>query len=629
MLLSILDTHRQHTLTDTRLQASVSGLGRGRRSLNFIDHCEKIAKEHFAIGELRPAQKQVFALMEKHPYVLATLPTGSGKTLLYAAPSLIGDQGVVLVISPLISLMRDQARRMKDANIPCVAMTSEQSEEERREAWALLRSKRVKIVFASPERFVLPSFLNLISQLNLKMAVVDEAHCVISWGHQFRPEYAEIGNYLSKLNPPRILAITATASRHSRTDIIKKVFPAQAVVAEFTSHPLSPHVHVKSIRAFSFDEQWHTLVGLLRKSSSYKSIVYFQTRKLCEEYAKKLRQEKIPAVIYHAGLSKYDRSQTEQYIHNATQNIVICATTAFGMGVDVAGIRMVIVYGFPSTIEELFQMWGRAGRAGEASEGILLWTGRDPMTRRYHFKYAFPTTTVFLQIVTKLSGLMPKRQHEQVLVERRIVCQTLEQGSTEGTKYTEGTLSGLRICGLLEDPSLRLSYLQIQLDRNTALSGLLAELPEGPTKRKKVLDAIAGLIHPSVLSLPAAQIVLPVSFIVDASQQNEQTIQQVLSYYAEKSKLSVTQIQPTISNPYVLLKHHPLALQKELPRYINARNYFFSSLQHVETLSTATECRLAASYEFFSARRLQGASQKRYLCMQCDLCLKGNTPVHP
>lgn len=593
--------------------------------MDFVTRCEKIAKEHFSIPELRPAQKEVFALIEQKKYVLATLPTGSGKTLLYAAPSLLFEQGVVLVISPLISLMRDQSRRMDAANIPCVIFTSEQTEEERKLAHSLLKNHKAKIIFASPERFVLPSFLNLIAKINIAMVVVDEAHCVVSWGHQFRPEYSEIGQYLSKINPPRILAITATASRNTRLHIIEKVFPPSTQVAEYTSNPLSPHIHVESMRVFSHQEQWDKLVDVLAQTSSKKTIVYFQTRKLCEEFAQKLRKIKIYAMVYHAGLNKQDRQTAEQYIHSATQKIVICATTAFGMGVDISGIRLVIVYGFPANIEEFFQMLGRAGRAGELSRGLLIWSGSDPIKRQYQFQFSFPTPATLIEVATHAVSLLPKNIGESLLLEKEKLLQLLLKSTKiKDEKKAEGVLSGFRICGMLEEPNFNQTYIQVKLSSHISLTKLLSELPTTLTKRRKVLEALKELAEPQWPNIEAGQMAISLNHLCESSELSSSIIEDVFTYYQEKKFLKFYKTHITTRQEFVILKQNMIHLQQQLSKYICARNHFSSSLHELEKLSTATTCRLADSFYFFSSRSLQGGTKKSYFCMQCDLCTKQN-----
>ena len=178
---------------------------------SFVEKCEKLLFQHFKVPLLRQAQRLVLESLEHSQGVLATLPTGAGKTLLYALPALAMSGGPVLVICPLISLMRDQVRRMRDANITSVLFTSDQTEEERKQSYSLLFSGKVRLIFASPERLVLPSFSEALGKVGISMAVVDEAHCVVSWGLGFRPEYADLGKFLARLRPPKILALTATA----------------------------------------------------------------------------------------------------------------------------------------------------------------------------------------------------------------------------------------------------------------------------------------------------------------------------------------------------------------------------------------------------------------------------------
>lgn len=571
--------------------------------LDFFFQCERFARTHFKLESLRPAQKDVLLALEKHHFVLATLPTGAGKTMLYALPSLVfGQNQPVLVLSPLISLMRDQSRRMKEALVPCALFTSEQSEQERKEAWHDVLSGRVSLIFASPERLHMPSFLKMLCNIKLSMVVVDEAHCVVSWGHHFRPEYASIRNVLNKLNPPKILALTATASKNSRQEIIEKVFPAPNQVFEYTSKPLSPHIFVKSIRVFSLVEQWLKLSVILKNSDSQKIIVYFQTRKQCEEFAKKCRALKMNAIAYHAGLSRQERIDAEKYIHLSERKIVICATTAFGMGVDISGVRLVVVYGFPANIEELFQMLGRAGRAGEASQGILLWTGSDPIKRQYQLKNSFPSGSVFLEQCKKIAHAMPQRPGESAFVP---------------IEPSQGVANGLRICHALEEPLENETYYHIQLASGLCLEDLLQGLPQELTKRRQVLTALQNATTANWKTLPNAQVVIAAHQLVELSTLAKDTIEQVFLHYKSKNQLQFARIEPEQTKQGMILKNGFDHVQNELPRYVAYRNHFFSSLHELNKLSTATTCRLMSSFDFF----VSGLKAQKN-CMQCDLCKK-------
>lgn len=592
----------------------------------FVNKCEEFAKKNFLLEGLRPAQKAVLTEIHTKKFVLATLPTGAGKTLLYSLPALFFTDQPVLVLSPLISLMRDQERRMETAHICSAIFTSEQTEEERKTAWRKVKSGEAKIIFASPERFVLPSFLNAITKINLSMVVIDEAHCVVAWGHHFRPEYSEIGKILSKINPPRILALTATAGRNSRQDIIKKVFPSTVDVYEYVSNPLAPNIIVESQRVFSIAEQWNALVKLLHTTSSKKALVYFQSRKLCEEATRKLKKIKMQAITYHAGLAKQERKHAEQYIQETNQKIVICATTAFGMGVDIAGIQLVIVFGFPSNIEEFFQMLGRAGRSGEISQGVLLWTGADPIRRAYQFKATFPTPAIFLEQCAQFIKFMPTHFGESHFIFKDSLLSTISGKKPENKeKALENIFAGMRICNVLEDIRIGENYFSLKLSSTKSFSDLLATLPEGITKRKKVLEGLVSLVEISWLTIKGAQISLSYKMLQDACEYLTETCDQVFLYYQEQKMLTFVKISQDDAKNGVILKNGYLHLQKEIPRYISARSHFHASLRELDHLSTATSCRLAASFEFFASRAIQGASKNPWRCMQCDICIRKRT----
>ena len=473
---------------------------------------------------------------------------------------------------------------------------------------------------------MLPSFINAISKVNLAMAVVDEAHCVVSWGHNFRPEYSEIGKYLAKLQLPRILALTATAGRNSRIDIIKKVFPENTNVFEYTSNPLGENIIVESARVFSNEEQWEKLVQILRNTDSSKTLVYFQSRLLCEESTRKLKKLKIHSVVYHAGLPKNERKNVEQYVQEATQKIVVCATTAFGMGVDVAGIQLVVVFGFPSNIEEFFQMLGRAGRGGEPSRGVLLWTGADPIRREYQFKSTFPEPSLFLEQCAQFMRFMPNSYGESCFVDKLKLLEVTKCKKTDHKeKKLDNIFAGLRICNILEDTRSGESYFHVKLSQNKSFADVLAALPEGTTKRRKVLEGLVTLVEKSWLVLKGAQTIIPLKMLQDASDLNSETCAQVFLYYQDQKMLSFAKINQDDAKNGVILKNGYIHLQKEIPRYISARSHFHASLRELDKLSTSTSCRLSASFEFFASRAIQGATKNLWRCMQCDICIRKRT----
>ena len=293
----------------------------------FLEQCRQKAALHFGIETLRSSQIDVLKLLPSNSHVLATLPTGAGKTLIYTLPALVMSQKPVIVISPLIALMRDQVRRMDEANIPSVLLTSEQDENERRESYNKIFSPETRLIFVSPERLALYSFRQLLKRVSPQMVVVDEAHCIATWGVGFRPEYGQLGLFLQEIQPERVLALTATAANATRRIIRQVLFGSETGGTEYVSKPLRPHIFLESRRCFSEKEKFEELTHLLEQQGTGKSIVYFPTRKQCEDNARVLRQKGFRAMVYHAGLNRNQRTSVEQYVHKSQSEKIIGVPT--------------------------------------------------------------------------------------------------------------------------------------------------------------------------------------------------------------------------------------------------------------------------------------------------------------
>lgn len=592
--------------------------GRFMISSEFLNNCEQKARDHFQLPALRFAQRQVLHLLENHNAILATLPTGGGKTLLYALPAVI-HKNPVLVISPLIALMRDQHQRMKNANIPSIVFTSDQNEEERKQNWSQLKSGNTKIIFSSPERFLLPSFIQILSRHTFSMIVIDEAHCVTAWGHQFRPEYSTMGTGIRALNAEKILAVTATASRETRKDIMEKIFPQPDIVQEYVTPPIAQHIYIHCERTFSVAAQWLKLLRILKKTQSPKTIVYFSSRRLCEESAQKLVQQNIHAIVYHAGLSKEHRKSAELYIRNSQKKLVICATTAFGLGVDVANITTVIVYGIPSSIEDFLQMIGRAGRSGESSCGVLLWNGSDLKKRQFHFSKTFPTSAKLKAQATKIFKHFQLHDSESALCfqsDLKRIC------LLENQEY-EALLSCLRITDNLEDISPYETYVEIKFTNKMTLEGVLQSLPPGPTQRRMVIDYFADQTTENWQKRTQSKMVFLLRKIISETQLNHENIFKVLRYYENENILKFKAQTAEYSTDFFILKNSISLFQKNFSKYMKIRNRFYRSLQVLENLATAQYCRMENVLPFFAAQKISGGSiYNRQTCSQCDLCIK-------
>src|SRR5436190_3603442 len=319
-------------------------------------------KENFGFEKFRPNQEDIINTILSGQDTLAIMPTGGGKSICFQLPALVLP-GITIVISPLIALMKDQVDSLKANGIAACCINSSQSSEEQQSHIENLRNNKVKLVYVAPESL---SYLeNAFSQITISQIAIDEAHCISSWGHDFRPAYTNLG-YLKKRFPSTpILALTATADKATREDIstqLNLVNP-KVFIASFDRKNLSLEVRpaldrVKQIQDF------------IAKRPNECGIIYCLSRKTTTELAEKLQKNGINAKAYHAGLDSSLRSKTQdEFINDDCQ--VICATIAFGMGIDKSNVRWVIHYNLPKNIEGYYQEIGRAGRDGLPSDTLL------------------------------------------------------------------------------------------------------------------------------------------------------------------------------------------------------------------------------------------------------------------
>lgn len=591
----------------------------------FVDACAGLAKEHFGLERLRPAQADVLGKMARSRGVLATLPTGAGKTLLYALPARVLPGGPVVVVCPLISLMRDQVRRMTAARLPAVLFTSDQSEDERRASYMALFGGTARLVFVSPERFVMPSFQRALVKVSPAMVVVDEAHCVVSWGHAFRPEYKMLADVLTSLAPPRILAITATASKHSRKLIRESVFPPDFPVEEVAHLPLAPNIFVEALRVYSENEKWELLVETLRHTPFSKAIVYLPKRSLCEDVARDLRKLKIHSVAYHAALRKQDRLAVEDYLQKSSSPTVVCATLAFGMGVDLPDVDLVVVHGFPANIEEYFQMIGRAGRRGKPARSVLLWSGSDPKRRTFQFEDSFPALDLLKEELSFVDYLIPKEGSLRAVPEEAL-AKALSSRGIKADRKLPGLLAALRYLGVLESPP-REPCVSVRLAPNKSLEECMLALPSGVTRRSQCLEALCRLSPEGFRGAKGGETVVPLKFLCDDLQWSQGRVEEVLAHFAAENALTWSTLSADALMGHVLLSGKMGFLRKKLPSWVHVRAQYAESLAQLERLAQSTHCRMEKAEDFFLDSHRYGASSgrlavaaERRRCMRCDLC---------
>ncbi|QHS08790.1 DNA helicase RecQ [Sinimarinibacterium sp. NLF-5-8] len=337
-------------------------------------------KRQFGFERFRPGQQGIVEAALEGRDLLAIMPTGGGKSLCFQLPAVLSP-GVTVVVSPLIALMQDQVRLLDAMGIPATFLNSTLDGRQTAERCQALMRGQVKLLYVAPERLLLPEFLNgflrdLDQQVGLTALVIDEAHCVSEWGHDFRPEYRQLAAVRARFEHLPCWAFTATATERVRSDIIEQLALHEAFthVASFERSNL--HYAVRS-------KDKHTYAELLNQARGGESgIIYCLSRKGVEELAERLQADGVNALPYHAGLAaNIRREHQDRYIRDDAQ--IIVATNAFGMGINKPDVRWVIHYGLPSTIEGYYQEAGRAGRDGEPARCTLYYALGDIRTAEF------------------------------------------------------------------------------------------------------------------------------------------------------------------------------------------------------------------------------------------------------
>ncbi|MFT6090281.1 DNA helicase RecQ [Sulfitobacter sp.] len=334
-----------------------------------------LLRDVFGFDGFRPGQQEIVEAVTAGENVLAIMPTGGGKSLCFQMPALLRE-GVTVVISPLIALMRDQVRALQELGVGAGALTSGNTPEETDAVWEGLEAGTLKLLYMAPERLAAGSVIGMLKRVGVSMIAVDEAHCVSQWGHDFRPDYLRIGELRRALNVP-LAAFTATADAETQVEIVQKLFDGAAPRAFLRGFD-RPNIHL----AFSAKNSPRAqILNFAAGRKGQSGIVYCGTRAKTEGLAKALRDEGHVALHYHGGMEAEDRRIAERRFQQE-DGLIVVATVAFGMGIDKPDIRWVAHADLPKSIEAYYQEIGRAGRDGSPAETLTLFGSDDIRLRR-------------------------------------------------------------------------------------------------------------------------------------------------------------------------------------------------------------------------------------------------------
>jgi ATP-dependent DNA helicase RecQ len=437
----------------------------------------------FKLTSFRPGQREVIEAVLAGHDCLCIMPTGGGKSLCYQLPA-VAREGVTLVVSPLIALMKDQVDALHDLGIAATFINSSLAPREQFDRMDAMAAGQFDLVYIAPERLRSSIFIEKLRATRLQLLAVDEAHCISEWGHDFRPDYARLGLVRQRLGFPPTIALTATATPQVRADVARQLQLREPKI--FITGFARTNLHFEVHQAYSDFDKDQTLIDFLAETPG-AGIVYCSTRKRCEELVETLRTRTKGRKIglYHAGLAQDDRRRVQDDFMSGRVPIIV-ATNAFGMGIDKADLRFVVHYNMPGSVEAYYQEAGRAGRDGLPSRCLLIYTPNDRSTQEYFIDSSYPEPDVVQEVYDYLRAI----DAEPIELTLDEIKQELGLNiRSEGISACEKLLEGV---GALERLDSRQNMAGVKIDSD--LPTLVDLLPREARVQRKVLQVVERLV---------------------------------------------------------------------------------------------------------------------------------------
>ncbi|MBC8354058.1 MAG: RecQ family ATP-dependent DNA helicase [Planctomycetes bacterium] len=432
----------------------------------------------FGLSEFRPGQQAVIETVLSGKDCLCIMPTGGGKSLCYQLPAVLRE-GVTLVVSPLIALMKDQVDSLRATGVPATFINSALTLPEQRERLEQMAEGEFDLVYIAPERLRNPRFIEALRGTTVELLAVDEAHCISEWGHDFRPDYARLGLFRERLGFPPTIALTATATPDVRADIAKQLQLRESEV--FITGFARSNLRFEVFESSGARDKNKALLDILSETKG-AGIVYASTRKKCEEVVEFLQQEtKRKVGLYHAGLAPEQRRQVQEHFMSGKIDVIV-ATNAFGMGIDKAELRFVVHFNMPGTLEAYYQEAGRAGRDGKPARCALLFSFSDRYVQEFFIDMRYPSRETVRQVYSYLCSL----QEDPIEITLQELKDRLDLSTgAEGVGACEQLLEK---CGAIDRLASQQNMASVKLDSD--LPTMVELLPREAKTQRKVLRAL-------------------------------------------------------------------------------------------------------------------------------------------